>query len=232
MPNELKREFRIVARDKSAEIQLYSEIGGYYGGVSAKDFAKELKDAGDVENLTIRINSPGGDVFDGNTIYNILKAHKARKTVYVDGLAASIASVIAMAGDKIYMAENAMMMIHPAWALVIGNAEDLRASAGTLDKIDDSILRTYAKRTGMEDDKLREMLIAETWMNSEEALELGFVDEITDALEMAACFDPSKFRYRNTPEALLIPKASDETRMRLARMEMASRRIRSARAPS
>lgn len=220
--------------DGVPEILIYEEIGeNWFGGISAKQFAKDLKDLGEIDALTLRINSPGGDVFDGNTIYNLLKSHKAEKTVHIDGLAASIASVIAMAGDNIYMADNAMMMIHPAWGLVMGNADDMRKAADLLDKIDRSILRTYQKRTGMAEDELRDMLLAETWMSAEEALENNFIDEITDPLEMAAHCDLSRFKYRNIPDQLKPeaekPKAPrGNFRERLAHMSLAAQKIRVA----
>lgn len=211
---------------KECEILIYEEIGeGWYGGITAKQFTKDLRDQGDVETITLRINSPGGNVFDGNAIYNVLKQHSAKKIVHIDGLAASIASVIAMAGDEIHIADNAMMMIHNAWGVVMGFADDMRKAADMLEKVDASIATTYQKRTGLDIAKIKELMQAETWMNSKEALEYGFVDDITDALEVAACFDLSKFKYRNTPKQLAQCNAS---RDKLAHMNLVSQKIRIA----
>ena len=204
------RGYSIKAKAKEAEIYLYEEIGeGYFGGgVSAKQFSKDLKAVGEVETITVRINSPGGDVFDGNTIYNLLKQHSAHVVVYVDGLAASIASVIAMAGDEIHMADNALMMIHDPWSFAIGNAADMRETADRLDKVAGTIVRTYAKKTGKGEQELADMMAAETWMNADEAVEHGFADSVVDALPMAASaqlFDLEKFRYKRSPLAAGTP---------------------------
>src|SRR5690606_35769460 len=126
---------------------------------------------------TVRINSPGGDVFAGVSIMNMLKDREGEVTGIVDGLAASIASVIAMAGDKVIMNTGSMMMIHNAWSMAVGDSNELRKLADQLDKIGDSIIDVYATRTGLSKDELKAMLDAETWMGAEEAVELGFADE-------------------------------------------------------
>jgi len=143
----------------------------------------------------------------------MLKRHPAQKNVYIDGLAASIASVIAMAGDTIYMPKNAMLMIHKAWTMAIGNAHDLRKLADDMDKIDESILSTYQAKTGLESEKIMEMVNAENWMTAEEAVALGFADVIEGTMKIAASmnkdylilnglsFDLS--RFRNPPKQAL-----------------------------
>jgi hypothetical protein len=140
----------------------------------------------------------------------MLKRHSAYKTVYIDGLAASIASVIAMAGDKIIMPKNAMMMIHNAWTRAAGNANDFREIAERMDKIDESIRVTYTDKTGTEEDEIIDLMDAETWFTAEEAVEKGFADEIEEEKLVAASIDggflvlgKEKFdleRYRNKPE--------------------------------
>jgi ATP-dependent protease ClpP protease subunit len=186
------------AKNDTTEILIYDEIWAF--GTNANDFVKGLKGV-TTPKISLRINSPGGDVFDGLAIYNALRAHPAKKTVHVDGLAASIASVIAMAGDEIVMADSAFMMIHDSWGLAIGNSEELRALADTLEKIDGSIAGIYATRTGKKADDLRAMMDAETWMTAAEAVEMKFADKSEDAAEAknAARFDLSGFK--NAPSA-------------------------------
>ncbi|MCK5219101.1 Clp protease ClpP, partial [bacterium] len=121
--------------EKKVEILIYDQIGeDWFGdGVQAKKFAEELRDLGDIETIELRINSPGGSVWDGNAIYNTLRGHKATVNVTIDGLAASIASVIAMSGDTITMPENALMMIHNPATIAFGEAEEMRKAANMLD---------------------------------------------------------------------------------------------------
>lgn len=206
MPMEEKAKFKgfeiKALASKDAEIWLYDEIGGggwFSEGISAKKFADDLNALGKLSTITLRINSPGGDVFDGIAIYNILKQHPARVIVNIDGLAASIASVIAMAGDEIRMADNALMMIHEAWTVGMGNAGDFRETADRLDKVNGSILGAYAKKTGKDQKELAAMMAAETWMTAQESLDHGFVHSIGEPLQMAAHFDMGKFKFKNPP---------------------------------
>lgn len=193
--------YRITAKaEGEAEILIYDEISDplfeKFGiGMSALSFAKELRALGDVKVLNIRINSPGGEVFDGQAIYSLLRDHKAAKTVYVDGIAASIASVIAMAGDKIVMPQNAMLMIHEPSALCWGTPADMRKMAEDLDKVAESIVAVYARKTGKDPAEIKQLMAEETWMTAADAIELGFADEQTPAVEMAARFDLSRFRH-------------------------------------
>jgi ATP-dependent Clp endopeptidase proteolytic subunit ClpP len=198
--------YAIKAKQKEADIWLYEEIGsGWFGGVSAKDFAEDIKKLGKVETINLFINSPGGDVFDGIAMYNILKQHGANIIVNIDGLAASIASVIAMAGNEIYMAANAFIMVHNAWGITIGDAGDMRSMAETLEKIDGSIIDTYARRTGRDEEIIANLMADETWMTADQAKELGFVDDLYDAQQLAA-FDLSKFNFRHVPEGYACQK--------------------------
>lgn len=174
----------------TAEIFIYDIIGGY--DINAKSFIAELKKIG-AANIDLRINSPGGAVFDGNAIYNALKRHPAAVTVFIDGIAASIASVVAMAGDVIRMPENAMMMIHNPSNLAFGDAEDMRRGAELLDKVKETIISAYASKTGRSRKQIAQLMDDETWMTAADALELGFADYIDDEVKAAACFelDPS-----------------------------------------
>lgn len=197
-----KTWFKIEAKaNGTAEIAIYDEIGMF--GISAKQFNEQLKALGDVQKINLRINSPGGDVFDGVAIFNMLKRHKATVHVTVDGLAASIASVIAMAGDHIVMPDNAMMMIHNPWGGAIGEADDMRDMAEALDKIKVSILSAY-RRTGKTDDEISAMMDGETWLTAAEAVASGFADEVIETVQIAALFDLS--RFQNAPAALAKPQ--------------------------
>ncbi len=229
------RRYEVKAKDKKAEIWIYQEIGPYWDGISAKQFAEDLRNLGTLDEITLHINSPGGDVFDGIAIYNVLKQNQAKVTVYIDGLAASIASVIAMAGDRIVIASNAMMMIHPAWTIALGDAKEMRKTADMLDKVDASILTTYANRTGKDDAEIWDLMKAETWFTAQEALDNGFVDEIAEEIAIAARFDLKRFNYRNVKDADLKVDASKKNnpismdhRAKLAHMSLKAQKIRVA----
>ena len=202
--------------DGEAEILIYEFIGEDFWsgrGMDAKRFSDELKALGDINKIIVRINSPGGDVFDGNTIYNILKAHKATVEVHIDGIAASIASVIAMAGDKIIMPENAMMMIHNPWGFAVGDAAEMRKMADALDKIRESIMVSYRAQTDLDEKKLFEMMDEETWMTAADAVELGFADEMIESVKAAASFKMDYFK--NVPAALKDPaQVTDDEEMK------------------
>lgn len=167
---------------KEAEILLYGAIGddGYWDEVTSKEFVEELKANEDAATINVRINSPGGDVFAGQAIYSALKRCKSQIVVYVDGLAASIASLIAMAGDKVIMPKNSMMMIHKPWTCMAGNANDMREQADTLDKVEESLVVAYVDKTGKTEDEIKALLSDETWLTATEALEMGFADEIEE----------------------------------------------------
>lgn len=197
--------FSIIARGQAeADIYLYEDIG-FFGGVTAKRFADELKTVAGVQTLNVRINSNGGDVFDGMAIYNQLAQHPARVITHIDGVAASIASVIAMAGDVIRISESGFMMIHNARGGAIGEAGDLRKMADTIDTVTASIAEVYQSRTGKPVDDLRAMMDAETWFNGNEALAAGFADEMVTNLHVAARFDPKLHAFKNAPAALTAP---------------------------
>lgn len=166
------------------KINIHGAIGsgGFGPSVSASQIAAQLDGMPD-EPVAVYINSGGGDVFDGIAIHNALKRHNGKVTVYVDGLAASAASVIAMAGDEVVMPANTMLMVHNPWTMTYGGAEDLRKTADILDQTRDAIVTAYRDKTGMDDDELRALLDEETWMSAEQAVLLGFADRIESALE-------------------------------------------------
>jgi ATP-dependent Clp protease, protease subunit len=194
----LKRWFDFRAQARGAEIVIYDEIGAF--GIPAKAFLDELKTLGRVAELTIRINSPGGSVFDGVAIYNALKRHDAAITICIDGIAASIASVIAMAGDEVVMPENAMLMLHDPSGLVVGTAIEMRAMAEALDRVKAGMVAAYRNKSGRDDAEIEALLAAETWLSAEEAVALGLADRVEQPVRMAAHFDLS--RFRNPPPQL------------------------------
>ncbi|PYE61125.1 ATP-dependent protease ClpP protease subunit [Shewanella chilikensis] len=182
---------------------IYDEIGGW--GITAKQFARDLKDLGKITQLNARIHSPGGDVFEGMAIYNILKNYPAHKVAHIDGLAASMASVIAMAFDEVVMPENAMMMVHKPWGGTMGDADDMRKYADLLDKVEGNLVGAYRDKTGMTDEQLHALLAEETWLTGREAVEKGFADTLTEPLAMAASLQSNRMKdYANMPKALQI----------------------------
>ncbi len=204
--------YEIKNKADKAEIWIYEEIGEDFwtgGGVTAKNFQKELS-AIKAGQIDLHINSPGGAVFDGITIYNLLKQHPANVTTYIDGIAASIASVIALAGDKIVMAENALYMIHNPSGMVMGTAKDMRTFADTLDKVGGTMVTAYTGKTGKDADIIKALLDAETWFTADEAKEMGFIDEISGEMDMAACakFAPvmAKAGFKHIPETITCKK--------------------------
>ena len=174
-----------------AELLIYDVIGDW-AGLSARQLVNTLKDI-DADDITVRINSPGGSVFDGIAIYNALRYHKASIHVRIEGLAASIASVIAMAGDTVHMAENALLMIHNPFSWVGGDAEELRRMADMLDKTTEVIAQTYASRCSGELESLKKLMDEETWFTAAEAKDQGFIDQVDKPVQMAASFDLSGF---------------------------------------
>ena len=175
------KQIKIVAQaeSKSAEVYLYDVIGeDMFGGVSAKNFADQLDAVGPLDTITVRINSPGGSVFDGTAIYNTLKRNQARKIVEIEGVAASAASFIAMAGDEIHMAENAFMMIHQAQGFAMGPESEMRKMADVLDKMDETIAKIYANRSGRKPDTMMRMMVDETWFTAQEAVDAKLADNI------------------------------------------------------
>jgi len=216
---KLTRGFWAKADGGEAEILLYETIGkDWYGGISAKRFKDELTALGNVTTLTVRINSPGGDVFDGTAIYNTLVQHKAVIHVRIDGLAASIASLIAMAGNTIEIAENGMLMVHQASAVVIGNKSDMRKMADILDKVDDNIVSTYVGRTEQEEGVVRGWMNEETWFTGQEAVDAGFATSVLPVKAVDNAFDLSRFRNAPTrKEAEFIAEQQlHQMRLRLA----------------
>ena len=168
--------------EKSAELILYGSIGSdeYWDDISDKAFKQDIENLGDVENITLHINSPGGSVFSAVAIANILKNHKAKVTANIDGLAASAATIITSACDTVRMPKNALFMIHNPITFAYGNNQEMQKTVQMLDKVKNSIIETYLNKTKTDKETLSELMDNETWMNAEEAKEYGFIDEILD----------------------------------------------------
>jgi len=188
------------------EILIYDIIGqDFFGaGVIAKDIKAQLDGYKDSEEILVRINSPGGDVFEGVTIFNLLKEHSAKITVKVEGYAASIASIVAMAGDHVEIAANAMFMIHNPYVFALGDSKELRKTADVLDKIKDSLIGTYQTKASIDDKKLSNLMDDETWFSADEAKELGFADSIAGESEKIT--DLSAYRWINKAPSVSEPK--------------------------
>lgn len=215
------------------EINLDDEIGpDYFGLKDAKWLRQEVKAASGADIL-LRINSPGGSVIEAQAMYTELRQAQERGqrvTVQIDALAASAASFLAMVGDEITIAENAMMMIHQAWTIAIGNAADMQATADTLRKFDGVLVDQYAARTGQDKQVIADMMAAETWLTAQEAIDKGFADRISTPLKTsvkpAAVADG---RYRNTPRELVGDVPASGIAARAARRKVAIARARMGR---
>jgi ATP-dependent protease ClpP protease subunit len=227
-----QKPWTFTAKQRGAvEIRLYDEIGEsvFSEGTTAKAFAAELQAAGHLTSIHLRVNSPGGSVFDGISMYNILLTHGARVTATVEGLAASIAGVIIMAASEISMAKNALLMIHDPHSFISGGAEQIRKLAGVLDKVKGSMITAYQRHTDMTKDEISALMSAETWFSADEAVAAGFSEKVCDpdedddcgVTDLAANFDFS--RFSNVPQRVT-------ARLRAARKPLtdAHRRARSA----
>lgn len=198
-----------VVDDAKAEVFIYGDIvseGWRWGEdeTSAVSFRDALKELGDVSAIDLRINSGGGDVFEAVAIHNMIKRHPAQVTAYVDGLAASAASVIAMAADKLIMPANSMLMIHNAWSVFMGDHNAFRKFADDLEKINQSVKRSYLdKNSELSEENLTALMDAETWLSAQESLEMGLADEVITAVQVAASItDKQMARYAKTPAVL------------------------------
>ena len=186
---------------------IYDEIGAY--GVSAKGFLTELGALPEGTPVDLRLNSPGGSVFDAVAIHNALKRHEGNVTVWIDGIAASAASYVAMAGDEIVMPENAFLMIHDPSGLVMGTSGDMRAMAEALEKVKGALVQGYAAKSGRTPEEVSALMSAETWLDAADALAQGFADRLIEPVRIAARFDIG--RFRNAPPELAEAVEGDGT---------------------
>ena len=185
--------YRVENKVDETTVYIYDEIS--WMGVDAQAFVKDFNKI-ESKVINLRVNSPGGSVFDGTTIFNAVKQHPANTIAHIDGLAASIASVIVMAADEVVMAENAFLMIHEPWSMVVGGSEDMRKEADLLDKVKNTIAKTYMDKSGKDEKEIFDMMAEETWLTAQEAYDEGFADSVTNDNEEKASvteFDLSVF---------------------------------------
>ncbi|QYA42070.1 Clp protease ClpP [Macrococcoides bohemicum] len=226
------RILNVSKTDNVGQIDIYGEIvpemWRWSDEESAYHFKDTLEKLGDVEEITVNINSPGGDVYEGIAIHNMLKRHKAKVIVNIDGLAASIASVIAMAGDVVRMPNNAMIMIHNAMSGVVGNANDLREVADLLDKVTSTLMNTYLEKTEkLNADTLKALLDAETWLTAEEAFSYGLIDEVITSKKLVACASKEQLtKFNKTPDHVIkmveTPEETTEEKDNVIKVEIDS----------
>lgn len=190
--------------DEVAEISIFDEIDPFWG-IGPKQFKDELDKVRGAKSIKLLLNSPGGSVFDGMAVYNLLASVRDKLDVEVIGLAASIASIIAMAGKSLTVAEGAYLMIHDPFTLAVGGADDLRKTADLLDTMKGEFVAIYAKRSGLSDTEIADMMSEETWFTASEAVDKGFADGVEEYGEVAANasrFNLAKYGFGNTPSML------------------------------
>lgn len=194
-------QHKIENKADESTIYIYDEIG--FWGVNSKDFVKDLN-ANGAKTIHLRFNSPGGAVFDGTSMANAIRGHKSHIIAHIDGVAASIASIVAIAADEVVMADNAFFMIHEPWSMVMGYAEDMRKEADLLDKVAGPIIKAYMNKTGKDENEIKALMEDETWMNAEEALIMGFIDRIDEdeQNEKAKITDFDLSIFANVPDQL------------------------------
>jgi ATP-dependent Clp protease, protease subunit len=210
--------YRMEASGNVADVYIYDEINPW--GIQADQFVKDLN-ALQASTIRLHMNTPGGSVFDGIAIYNALKQHKAKVETYIEGVAASIGSLIALAGDKVYMAENSFFMIHEPWILAVGDATELRKTADLLDKMSATLINTYVNVSEQKEEQVKKWLKDETWFTAKEAKDAGFIDEIIEKIEAKASHDLSDFN--NVPKELLTTAKQEPSNSKLARESMRMR---------
>lgn len=184
-----------VAEGNVTEVMIYDEIGMY--GVDAKSFIEDIKNLPKDTSVLLRINSPGGSVIDGLAIYDAISRLPQKVTSRIEGIAASMASVIALAADEVVMSENSLYMIHNVWGGEVGDSDDLRKAADLMDKMGERLVNIYVSKSGQKEEQIRAWMDEETWFNSSEAVEAGFIGSIEAPIKMAAKFDITKYDYKN-----------------------------------
>lgn len=203
-------DIKASADNKSADVFIMGEITQYaweeFGEMSSVAFKEKLDAVGDVSTINLYVNSPGGSVFEGIAIANMLKRHKARVIGHVDALAASIASNIIASCDEVRMPSNSMLMIHNAWNRVAGNSAELRKAADDLDRINNMQVETYMAKVGDKttEENIRALMDSESWISAQEALELGLCDVVEGANQVAASISGEHMKlFKNIPNAFV-----------------------------
>tara|TARA_B110001469_G_scaffold46647_1_gene45606 strand:+ start:7672 stop:8715 length:1044 start_codon:yes stop_codon:yes gene_type:complete len=189
----------IEAKGKSTDIHIYDEIGVH--GITAKSFLEDLRGLKG-KDITVHINSTGGDVFQGQAIYTALKNYSGKVTVKIEGLAASMATIIALAADKVEMTSNSLFMIHSPMSNVFGNKAQMRKQINALEKVETTMLSVYKAKTNISEEEIEQMMAHETWLSAHEALELGFIDEVLGAVKVVAKYSLSGYQNKTSEEIL------------------------------
>jgi len=198
-------QIRMEKKEDEAEILLYDVIGFDFWtgeGMTPKKLVEQLEAMQPFSRIMLRVNSPGGDVFDGMTIYNILRRQEAKISVEVEGLAASAASYVTQVADpgELRISEAGMFMVHRAWGITMGNTNDMLEMAGLLEKLDNQIAGIYSSRSKRKVDTWLNLMDEETWLTGQEAVDAKLADETITTKRAAACFDLSQFGYRRAPQ--------------------------------
>ena len=190
--------YSIENKKSTADVYIYGEIGYE---VDAKSFIDEIK-ALNNKPFNLHINSVGGSVFEGQAIYTTIQNYKGKVTAYIEGVAASMASIIALAADEVYMSENSLYMIHDPLVGVYGNKAELEKKMELLNIIKEQMVNIYTKKTGLEASQVQDLMSAETWFTAQEAKDAGFVDVVQEAVEVAATYDLSAYKNMTQDEML------------------------------
>jgi len=212
-----KRDFRVQNQGDEATLYLYDVIDDFWG-ISAEMVARELASI-DASTIHLRVNSPGGDVFAGRAIQTALAQHPARVIAHIDGLAASAATFVTAAADEIRMTDGGFYMIHKGWTMTLGNADDMRTTAGLLDQVDESIVRTMVARTGQDEATILKWMADETWMSAQEAKERGFIDEIDEVAKGGVAQNMSRFNLSAYEKAPRMPQPEPDHQAARAHLE-------------
>jgi ATP-dependent protease ClpP protease subunit len=221
----MKLKSIINAKTDSAELYIYDDIGAnpWGVGIMPEDVAAALKDLKDVRSITVRVNSPGGDVYDGMAIYSLFNGAKQRIIMQIDGLAASAAATIVMSGEEIVIADGAELMIHNAWMMAVGDATEMRRQADRLEQTTNQMAKIYSSRSGQPIGTVLSMMDNETWMTASVAYDLGFAEKVIPLKRVAASV--RGYQYKHTPDqyktnTIIVPDKSnlELTRERIAAM--------------
>lgn len=230
--NRRQGKFTVEAKAEADEATIYlydmivnnDDEAAWFGGVSPQSFIKALNEL-KAGTIHLRVNSPGGSVFAARAIEQAIREHKSTIVAHIDGLAASAASFLIMAADQIHMAPGSFLMIHKAWTMMYGNADDLRKEAGLLDQVDSSLVKTYAKRSNQEEASIVTWMAEETWLEASKAVELGFADQVAeDSPGNRSSWDLSAYQHPpevepSPPEELPAPSSADRSALHRAALK-------------
>lgn len=225
---QARQPLNLVRADGSSEATLYIyDVIDSYWGISAKEVAQAIAGLGADTTLHLRINSPGGDVFEATAIASTIKQHPGKTIAHIDGLAASAATFISAAADEVEIADGGFYMIHNGWTIALGDKRVMQDTAALLEKVDGSILAAYAARTGQGAEQLQQWMDAETWFTAQEAVDNKFADRLISAASKPGNTTDRHFNlaaYDKTPQALLTPKTPEPATPDFAALRAANQR--------